>query len=359
MIPLLLLLVFPLVWPFVAKIIWKHKLTGVEHAINIGVGVLVVLAGYGFGLYREMGDVQILNGKVVAKEIVRVSCTHSYSCRCRQVCSGSGKNRSCHRECDTCYEHNNDWDHDLRTTLGTITIDRVDRQGKVVPPRYTSAQINDPVAQTNYYRNYIKAAPDSIFNKAQNALLLEQYQGKLPPYPNHVYDYHRLDRVISVGLPVTDMREWNVKLATALNDLGKAKQVNAVIVLTNETNPNYANALSAYWLGGKKNDVIAVLGSPTLKPSWVRIISWTDNEVFKVELRDALMALEEFTADSVISTMSQHISKSFARKPMEDFSYLKDTIEPPVWLLITLFLLSAAASIGCTIICVRNDIDSN
>lgn len=145
-----------------------------------------------------------------------------------------------------------------------------------------------------------------------------------------------------------------------MNDLGKAKEVNAVIVVTNEVNSNYANALSAYWLGGKKNDVIVVLGAPEFpKRSWARVISWSDSEVFKIELRDALQAMDEFTAEDVVNTMSQHISKSFVRKPMEDFSYLKDTIEPPVWLLVTLLLLSAAASIGCTIICVRNGIDSN
>lgn len=354
-----LLLIFPVVWPFFAKIIWKHELTLGEHALNLVVGVIVVITGYGMSVYRSTADIQVLNGQVTGKEIVRVSCSHSYSCRCRQSCSGTGQNRSCHTICDTCYDHSHDYDHDLKTTLGTITIDRIDRQGKKVPPRYEAAAVNDPVARTSTYSNYIKAAPDSLFNGAQNSMLLEQYKDKLPAYPVKLYDYHYVDRVIPVGVTVPGLAMWNLKLANSLRAIGAQKEANVVVVITNETQPNYANALEAHWLGGKKNDIIVVLGAPEFpKRSWARVVSWTDNQVFKVELRDALLQLDEFHADEVIELVAKHVQEGFVRKPMKDFEYLKDSVEPPVWLLIVLFLVSVVTSIGFTLYLVRNDVRS-
>lgn len=357
MITLLLLLVFPLVWPFVAKIIWKHELTGYEHLINIAVGVLVVVLGFALSAYQSAGDYHVLNGQVTGKEINRVSCEHSYRCNCRESCSGSGSDRRCSTTCDTCYEHFNDFDHDLKTTLGNITIDRIDRQGVRVPPRYESAKVGDPVAMTQFYINYIKAAPDSLFNTAQNAILLERFKDKLPEYPLRVYDYHYIDRVIPVGVTVPGLAAWNMKLANALRELGPLKQANVVIVITNEVEANYANALAAKWLGGKKNDVVVVLGAPEFpKRQWARVVSWTDNQVFKIELRDELQAMDEFHADEVIAAIAKHIGSSFVRKPMKDFEYLKGAISPPTWLLVVLFLLSVGASVGCTLFLVNNNV---
>ncbi len=353
---LALLLVFPLVWPFVAKIIWKHEITLAELGLNIVIGALVVSAGWALGKYAQAHDVEILNGQVTGKYSEKVSCEHSYRCNCRQSCSGSGKNRSCSEVCDTCHEHSYDVDWNLRTSVGEIEVKRVNRQGTVEPPRYTRAAVGDPVAQTHGYQNYIKAAPDSLFNALAEKQALQEYGSLVPAYPSSVYDYHYLDRVLSIGVPVSDLTAWNQDLANALRVTGPSKQVNLVVVFTKEANPQFATAVNAKWLGGKKNDVVVVFGTPSYPDiSWVRVLSWTDREVFKVQLRDALLDMKTVKRETVIPTIASHVEKGFVRRPMEDFAYLKHQIEPPGWVLALLVVLSMAASIGASVYFSRNE----
>lgn len=352
---LALLLVFPLAWPFVAKLIFKHELTVPEIGANIAAGVIVVVIGYFGGSYHQMRDIEIINGQVVGKESKKVSCEHSYSCNCRQSCSGSGESTSCTTTCDTCYEHDYDVNWLLSTTLGTIKISRVNRQGTKEPPRYTRAQKGDPVALRHAYENYIKAAPDSLFNTAVERGALAKFEGRIPAYPNKVYDYHYVDRVLAVGLTVPELKEWNQELALRLRSLGPAKQVNVAIVFVNESDPAFATALRAAWLGGKKNDVIVVAGTPAYPAvEWVRVLSWTDKEVFKVELRDELFFQKMVDRKNMLDTIEKHVATTFTRKSMKDFAYLKDEISPPTWMLIVLFLLSAISSVGISVAFSRN-----
>jgi hypothetical protein len=352
---LILLLIFPLLWPVGAKLIWKQELTLEELGINLLVGVLITVGGWYFGRFMQMADREILNGAVTQKYSEHVSCEHSYSCNCREVCSGSDDQRSCSQTCDTCFEHPYDESWMLSSTVGSITIDRVDRRGTTEPPRFTLAKIGDPVAQSHVYTNYIKASPDSLFNAMSEKDVLATYKDRIPAYPSEVYDYHYVDRVLPLGVPLPDVAGWNLDLATRLKTLGPLKQVNLVLIFTKEPNSQFAEALRVAWLGGKKNDVIVVLGTPSFPNiSWVSVISWTDNEIFKVQLRDALLDLKTVDRTLLLSIVESHILKSFVRKPMADFEYLKELIEPPTWVVWVLLLVSTFASVGTSIALSRN-----
>lgn len=353
---LALLLVFPLAWPFVAKLIWKHEITLAELGINLVVGAAVVTIGWAAGRYAQAADTEIWNGQVTGKYSEHVSCGHSYECNCTQTCTGSGTSRSCTKTCSTCYEHSYDVDWRLKTTVGELKLERVDRQGVREPPRFSRAQSGDPVAQSHSFQNYIKAAPDSLFNTLADKRLVEQYSGKLPSYPSSVYDVHYVDRVLAVGMALPEQAQWNQELALSLRELGPSKQVNVVLVFTKDANPQYANALNAAWLGGKKNDVVVVLGTPNYPEiAWTRVLSWTDREVFKVQLRDALLDLKTVDRQAVLKTVSTYVARDFKRKSMKDFAYLESQIEPPTWVLVALFVLSVIVSIGLSIYLARNE----
>jgi hypothetical protein len=348
---LALLLLFPLLWPFVAKLIWNHHITFGELAINVAIGILIVVLGYLGGKSFQTMDQEVLNGQVTSKSRDKVSCSHSYRCMCVETCSTDSKgNRSCTEICQTCYDHAYDIDWNLATTLGTIEIGRVDRQGLDQPSRWTRAAAGDPVATTQRFTNYIQAAPASLFNAAVEKRALERYRNQVPAYPLGVFDYHYLNRVLAVGVKLPDHAEWNRELALRLRQLGAAKQVNWVVVLTSSADPAYADALRAAWLGGKKNDVIVVLGTPAYPNiGWARVLSWTDKELFKVQLRDDLQALKTADRTRVFDTIEKHVRASFVRKQMKDFEYLRHEIEPPGWLLALLFFLSAGASVGLSL----------
>lgn len=357
---LALLLVFPLLWPFVAKAIWKHEITAAELAGNIAIGVVVVLIGWFGGRHLQTLDHEVLNGQVTGKTRQEVSCEHSYSCNCRQVCSGTGNSRTCSEVCSTCHEHSYDVDWLLRTNVGDIEIDRVDRRGTTQPLRFERAAVGDPVAKMHGYTNYVKAAPESLFNTAVEKAALARFSALVPAYPNRVYDYHYVDRVLAQGVNVPDLQAWNTDIAQRLRTLGPAKQVNLVVVFTSQKDPQYATALRAAWLGGKKNDVVVVFGAPAYPAiEWVRVVSWTDKELFKVQLRDALLSLKTADRTSVLQVVTEHVERLYVRKPMQDFEYLVHDIEPPLWLLLLLVLLSVAASVGASRYFANNRLSSH
>ncbi|WP_162577717.1 hypothetical protein [Variovorax sp. PBL-H6] len=348
---LALLLVVPLLWPFIAKAIWKHELTVREIAINLAVGAAIVILGWAGGRYAQTHDVELLNGEVLRKESHRVSCEHSYECNCTSSTSTDSQGRTTTtKSCSTCYEHTHDVDHTLYTNVGDIDIDRVDRQGLTVPPRFTKAAVGDPVAKSHNFVNYVKAAPESLFNTLAEKAAYAKFDGHLPPYPDEIHDYHYANRVLVVGAKVPDAAEWNAKLAGALKKLGPAKHANAVLVFTADTDPNYAQALHQKWLGGKKNDIIVVIGAPSYpEVEWARVVTWSDSQLFKVQLQDAIQDLKTVTPDSVIALLTEQTMKGFERKKMSDFEYLKWEIAPPTWLLALLFVLSLVASVVTSI----------
>jgi hypothetical protein len=347
MVSLLLIVAFPLCWPFIAKMIWGRSLNWQEMAINVAVAVALAGGTYWAGLAYQTMDREVWNGEVVSKTREEVSCSHSYSCNCKQVCSGSGKDRSCSTSCDTCYEHINDYDWVLKTNVKEdIDIDRVDRQGVHMPPRFAAAKAGDPVAVTKMFTNYVKAVPESLFNVDKGMQHEASFAGMLPEYPLSVYDYHYLNRAISVGVPVPDIQQWNIDIANTLKKLGPSKQANLIVLFVKSSDPNYVYALQKHWLGGKKNDVVVMLGSTEYpKLDWVRVMSWTDEEIFKVTLRDSLQDLEFINRERMIPIISDTTVKLFKRKHMRDFEYLKTEIEPPTWVMALAVALGVISSL--------------
>ena len=357
MVSLIVLLVFPFLWPIAAKLIWKHEITMWEMALNLVVGVALSSGGWALGHYAQLHDTEVRNGQLVSKESKQVTCEHTYSCNCRQSCSGSGSKRSCHTTCDTCRRHSSDFDWLLHGDVGDVKVSRVNSRGDQEPARYTAAAVGDPFAVTASYLNYIKAAPDSLFNHLVVQSLLAEYEKDIPAYPVSLKDYHYLDRVLPVKTSVPDLNVWNSLLATELKTLGPKKQVNVVVVWSGHNNANFAEALNASWLGGKKNDVIVVLGTPKYPEiSWVRVFSWTDKEVFKVKLRDSLLDLKQADPSQVIALVSKHVSDGYVRKPMADFEYLQYEVELSWQMWLTLIAFSVFVSVGTSWLLARNSV---
>ena len=340
-----LILIVPLLIPFVYKFWFKREYTYGEMAANAAIAVALTGMVYGLGAYRAMYDTEILSGYVTSKQQTYVSCSHSYECRCRQVrsCSGSGKSRSCSttRECDTCYEHSNDWDWDVKTTVGNFEIDRIDRRGTLEPPRFTKVQIGDPAAAEHGYTNYIKAAPDSLF--AHDPKLIEKYKNEIPKYPE-VYDYYNINRVLN--FTGADTKDWNMYLETVLKSLGKEKQINIIVVMTK--NPiDFADALVYNWSGGKKNDVVMIYGVDGNKVTWFQSTSLGNgmgNQELHVTLRNESID-KEITLD-LLKKQVNIIANKYNRLPMEQFEYLKDQSEPPMWVVILALVIGIGSSVA-------------
>lgn len=327
----------------VMKYYFHNTITPGEAAIQFCVSALLVFGVYQIGLKSRMADTQFLNGVVTSKSKDWTSCEHSYECNCTTDSKGN-------RSCSTCYEHSNDWDWNVYTNANkmSFTVERIDSRGSYAPPRWTQVMVGEPVAMEGSFDNYVLAAPDSLFHSIPGVK-------KMPAYPQG-YDYSRADRLVLDGVTVPDAALWNAQLSQMLSTVGPAKQANVVVVVTDYPSPDYADALKTSWLGGKKNDVVVVVGAPQYpKIAWVDVFSWSKRELLNVSLRNDISELKTINRDAVIGTISKNVTAYFERRPMAEYEYLKDEITPTPAFLVFGWILAFALPLGIGWFCHRND----
>lgn len=347
---LLVVLVLPMILPWIAKIMWKHEITWAEMACTLVIGAALSAGVYFAGAHAQTADTEIINGEVTDKERVHGSYTRSYECRCSTNSKGV-------RSCSTCYEDHYTVTWNCKTNLGTIRIDHKDRTSRSVyltpdPDRYTVIQRGDPVAMEHGFTNYVKAVPDSLFHANQT----KKFDALIPKYPDEVFDYYKINRTFAMGVSVPDLAQWNQDISVMLRKLGPQKQANVVVLFVNTADQSYLHALEGKWIGGKKNDIIVIIGTTAYpKIDWVAVSSWTDKQLFKVQLRDEIMALGNVDRSQIIAAIDKHTMSTYVRKSMKDFEYLKSQIEPPVWVLILAVILGMIASGGLTWYFYHND----
>lgn len=294
----------------------------------ISAVILAVVIGVTY--FSQVSDREVRNGKVIGKSKEAVTCSHTYPCNCNK------------NGCSTCFQHLHDYDWVVKTNIPyNFTIDRVDSQGVFMPDRWAKVKVGDAVSDSFTYVNYIKGANHSLFNKQIGDADMKD----IPVYPGTTYDYYHVNRVVGVGVDVDP--KWNHQLQDLLSDLGPSYQINAVFVLTNKDD-NFDSALEYNWNGGKKNDVIVVIhmDKESKKISSTHVISWTPNQLFKVELRDNIVASDVFEIDRVLEIFTTQVKKNWVRMKMDDYKYLNSDIDISITAFIIAFILSMVGYIG-------------
>lgn len=352
-----LILLVPIVVAFIARLAFKTTITWKETAAQIVASCIILGIVWLCGSYAQTHDTEIWNGEVTDKVREHDYWEESYDCYCVEYCSGSGENESCHEVCQTCYRDHYTVDWYLKSNVtNKIRLKYLDRESKSVykepdPANYTAAYVGEPCSATYSYTNYIKAVPDSLFNMGDAKY--EQFADLIPQYPT-VYGKYHVDHVLAMGVGgKVNLRDWNDYLAGKLKTLGPASQANVIIVLVNTADQTYRHALETAWLGGKKNDVIVMLGVTNYPAiDWVDTITLgqnAGNAGLTINIRDELTALKSIEdGQRVIDIISSNVDKRFDRKPMEDFEYLKDDIQPPDWVVTFAFILAFILSAGLT-----------
>lgn len=322
--------------------------------VPVKVGIIFAIAGllattaafYGSAAVAT-ADVEIWNGKVLGKDRVHDTYEESYSCNCRTT--GSGQNQTA--TCDTCYETHYTVEWTCSTTVGDIRIDKKDSTSRSVYKTPNSAffdsiGLGDPAAKRHTYTNYVQAVPQSLF-AASPKELRKRFAGLVPAYPDQVYNFFKINRFLTPGYSTPDAARWNNDISMMLRDLGPTKQVNAIVVVAKTNDPEYEYALQDAWEGVNKNDVVLLIGSAAWpKIDFVRVISWTKNELFKIELRDNVQNLGTIQREPVMKLLSAQIAKNFERRHMAEFEYLKAEIDPPTWIIIALLCVLLIGAAG-------------
>lgn len=310
------------------------------------IASMLVVTVFMISKATEVADVEIWNGQVTAKKREHSSYDQTYECHCITV---QGPNNTTNRVCQTCTRTFFTVAWWCKSTIGDFKISYKESESRSVyqspdPARYTSIQTGDPVAARRPYVNYVQAVPESLFSNVK--VDKSKFKDLIPEYPDDVYDFYHVNRFLSPGHKIADADQWNQDIALGLRELGPLKQVNLIIVIANTNDPSYEYALRDHWDGANKNDVVVVIGSTQYpKIDFVRIISWTKNELFKAELRDEIAAFGK--VDRMITHIAlNQIAKNFERRQMREFSYLKAEISPPDWVIHTLVVLITLGAVG-------------
>lgn len=329
------------------KIVWQ------EFLIQEGAVILVVGIGYAIAYFGQTSDKEIWSGTIARKWQGTEHCCHSYPCNCRQVCSGSGKNKSCSEVCDTCYRHYEDTTWNATTSNNeTAYYNGCNSPYSSEPSRYRAIQLGEPTAIEHSYTNYIKGNPDTIIKRTGVA---QRFAGSIPKYPE-VYDWYRAQRIVPVGVNFPNLREANEALGQINAELGAMKKINIILVVTNQQDQMYLEAIREAWLGGKKNDVIVVIGAPNWPEiSWAGVISWSKAEDMKVSIRNRLLDLKTIDQYQVLKIIYEECKSGFVHRHNSDFEYLESTMTPPTWALWFLFILGCAIAGGLEIYFWQND----
>lgn len=348
---ILIIFIPALIVVILSKMLFHHKITLKEMLIHAGGAVLGTLLC--FSILAASGilathDTEIRNGYVVSKSSERVSCSHQY--KCGETCTVDSKgNRSCVPI--YCDEHAYDIDWDVKTTVGTFTIDRVDRRGLREPARFSAVKLGEPASDTFSTRNYLLT---DISRFKTDSAIMERYKGRLPEYPK-IFDYYRVNRV--VNMTDQSFNYLNVYLNNELRKFGASKQLNIIVVITYEDN-NFYYAVNEAWTGGKKNDVILYYGIDRDRNiKWFKANSFADGQDNQALLQKiSYEAIDGKLGLNLVKTQFNIITKEFTRLPNETFSYMDTLASPSILAIVISTLFNILMSVGLAYYLIREDL---
>lgn len=362
------LLLTPIVAPLILKFVFPHKVTFKEIAVGIIFSIILITTVYIVGEKQSLADVQILNGGITDKSVSRFACpmntvnpcrngyacnhrTVRYTTTCTSTSSVGGKMRTRTRPCtktrvehDMCYRYpwEQNWYVSSSIHSNKIEINRIDPQGAQTPLRWEIVNVGDPVSRQQTYDNYIQAASNSLFN--EDGQILERYKDLVPAYPINIHDIYNYDRIVTInGATVLNEKELNQLISKELVILGRAKQVNIIVVFAEKLPPDVMHAVRRAWEGFNKNDVAVFVGTNGGIVEWAGAMSWSKNSLVNVTIRDKI--LDNFLKKQIDNTVlteiiASSIKQHYVRRPMAEFEYLKADIQIPVGLLTFLWLFS-------------------
>lgn len=362
----ILALIGPAVVAFGAKKYYGKEISPVETLAQVAIGI-----GFGFAAsilfaMGQLHDTEVITGSVLNKQRVHDSYEESYDCNCRTVTSGSGNSKTTSTVCDTCWRTIYTVDWFLNTTIGRIDIASKESEWRSVynsinPRAYLDAKPGEACSQYRSYQNYILASPDSLFNASEYRDT--SFDAAIPAYPR-IYGIYKMKHTLSVdnAIPYQERDAWDLGIRNHLKARNANTEPNVLFVFTKTTDRTYRYALERKWLGGKKNDLVVVVGTSEYpKVDWVEVITLgntSGNELTAIKIRNRLEDMKLDPVKTVKATFDV-IDAHFDMKPITDFEYLKDEQQITFWQAILIVIVSLIASIIVSYIFSRNTLRSN
>ena len=327
-----------------AKKIDHHEFTWNEVGLTLLVGVVMTVCSVGFSFMAEIRDVNSVNGVIVTKDRVHGSYT---------TCNSTNKDGVC-QSWTTHYTV--DWqvignfgtlDNPLRinTNVGHYeSTSSSSRNNRPDPVYYTQAINGNPMAAPVGFRNYIKGAPFSLFSEEDPVMFAD----KMPAYPD-IIGYYNIDRVINVDTEILafEVAELDKMLDESLKTIGPFKQANIIVVLTEVDDSTYRYQLERAWLGGKKNDVVVIVGLDGREITWSETFTFArsmGNETLKYSMQRSVPAIGEYDNEALHGAIVAGVNSEFTRISEKQFSYLANDVKPKWWVILLAMMFTFLSS---------------
>lgn len=363
---LLILVFIALFAPVLAKkFIFKHELTWPELFAVFAISSFLVALAYNAGKYTNTLDTEIHNGIVKNKVREHDTYLESYSCNCITTSYTCGKSTCTKTTCQTCYRRHYTVEWFLETTIGEIRLDYIDTTSSSVyktpdPSIFINAQIGEHCAKRNNYVNYVKASPDSLFNFVQHKTALEKFKNNVRQYNQNVYGLYKYNHVWASHIPLQEQENWKNAIADYLKHVGNDLQMNIQLIITPIEDPTYRYAVESVWNGGKKNDLVILVGSKNYPNiDWVDSFTFANsksNEKVVAQLNSELRELKQFTIKNAMPVIKKITQANFKRVQMKEFNYLMEDVDPPTWAMVLIILLQICIILALSMIFANNSI---
>jgi hypothetical protein len=243
---------------------------------------------------------------------------------------------------------------------------RLDFDGDMYQTKF-DGDINkmQPMTTKNTYTNKIIHSR-TVFNYPEVSDTLKYLFPKLPAMPNggglfreqYQYGYQWSAPAIR-GYQVPNFDNANHMLMKLNGQLGKEKEVRMQIILYHNAPQSYGDELEWYWKGGNMNEFNLVMSvSDSMTVQWARVISWTEVQELKLNVRNYVYTQKPFNLMSTVLYMSMEIKDKWVRKNFDtDFAYLN--IDIPNGITILIYVLVFFMSGGLGFFAISNDVNNS
>lgn len=314
----------------------------------------------------------------------------------REVCSGSGENRTCvteYYDCSYCDENEPYWvvtdnegnNHTISKKYYEKLIKKwsadpqfIDMNREIVKEysgffsktlecgcdgdKYKIKWDKKPeTSEANVYEHSYKNKVlnnNSAFSYGKISKE-EAEKMKLYEYPEY-YDFYKQNAILGLekvkGLKNSNEIQNKFEF---INGLGYKTKNKTFVLLFPDRNLDVAFLQEQYWLGGNRNELVICIGydSKTNKINWVKPFSWTDNKRVLVEIREEISELKYLDFDKIYVKVYNIIHKYFKPKNFDDFEYLDTEYSTGSYVFV--YISSLIISILISIWIVKNEFREN
>ena len=245
-----------------------------------------------------------------------------------------------------------------------------------------------PVSDERDYVNYLKAS-DAIRQKSADAARFEKYLIDYPTVHGGPFGNVEVDRALLIGFDdvkidlivgydngkdvmVDFLKYWQSeldgKLDRALGTLGDEKGVNILVYVVpvgRDDRKAFFSALNDHWAGGKRNDVIVVIGAPYFSEIvWVEVMAWTHVEAFKSALMNRVLESNALSrksdlADVIVYQISRDAKDGgYEGMDMDEYAVLASEVSVAWWAQIIIFLIYAGMCYFVSLALVNNQLQN-